>query len=654
MFKIVLFFFGFSLFITNAQNFNTTLISNYNPHPQAGYSNLWGYTDSQGREYALLGTTTGTSIISLVNPANPVEVAFIPAPNSIWRELKVYGHYAYVCTDVTGAGLQIIDLSQLPDTAVLAATQTTYFNNGHDLLIEDGWLYVVGSEGGGGLQIFDLTNPINPVRTAYFNGSGYIHDIYVWNDSVIAACGNSQNYQIIDVTNKFAPFKVSQSAVLPGIYAHSGWMTEDKRYFYGTEEFNRRDITVWDLQDRTSWDLVVPQFGLEENVIAHNLYIIGDYAHVSYYEAGYVAIDVRNPAFPVIAGRFDTYPDGNGPNFDGAWGVYPFFESGNIILSDMTYGLYVIRFNPPSGYANQAPRINHSTNQYLTTTGNVTLTANIIDDSNLSDIKMRYRTIINGTASDWSLLSPSGNTGNNYNFNVPGQQHLTKVEYYFFAQDDSSAFTTSPTGGTLSNPPATLHSYTVIIAGTPQLLTYIPVENEITIAKNGRVNFSASAQDTSQLPVTLSWRKNGAIVVANNTAYTYISSSLSQAPRTDTVTLVVSNGFNSVSKFWLIHVENVLTSVKDVEIVNDYKLFQNHPNPFNPSTKIIFSIPEASEVTLTVYNMQGEKVEILENGFLQPGLHSYNFEAQNLVSGVYFYEIRTPFYKEMQKMILLK
>ena len=324
---------------------NVQFLANLNPTPSAGYANIWGYVAPDGTEYALLGCGNGTSIISLANPSNPVQCAFIPAPNSTWRELKVWDHYAYVATDVTGNGLQIIDLSQLPTTATLVNTLNTYFNNCHDLLIDDGFCYTVGGDGSGGMRILDLSNPVIPVQTAYYTASGYIHDIYIWNDTVVASCGSSQEYHLINVSNKFNPQLISASQSLPGIYAHSGWMTEDKRYFFGTEEFNVRDMTVWDLQDRNSWDLIVSSWGLNNNSIIHNLYILGNYAHISYYTSGYVVLDITDPTNPQIAGQYDTYPQNNSGNYDGAWGVYPFLPSGNTIVSDMSTGLYVLHFD---------------------------------------------------------------------------------------------------------------------------------------------------------------------------------------------------------------------------------------------------------------------------------------------------------------------
>jgi len=239
---------------------NIEFISNLDDHHSAGYNDIWGYVDPSGNEYALLCINNGTSIISLADPANPFEIVFIPGTNTIWRDIKVHDQYAYVVSDGTSDGLQIIDLSQLPNTATLVNQLNTWFNKAHNIFIDNGYAYVIGTEGGGGMHILDLINPTNPTRTVYYltPETGYIHDVYVWNDTVVACAEDT--YDLIDVSDKFNPQLISQSAAIPGIYAHSGWMTEDKRYFYATEEFNVVDITVWDLQDRTSWDLVVPSW----------------------------------------------------------------------------------------------------------------------------------------------------------------------------------------------------------------------------------------------------------------------------------------------------------------------------------------------------------------------------------------------------------
>jgi hypothetical protein len=115
-------------------------------------------------------------------------------------------------------------------------------------------------------------------------------------------------------------------------------MTEDKRYFFGTEEFNEVDITVWDLQDRSTWGLAVASWETASNATVHNLFIKGTRAHISYYSDGYVVLDISDPENPVLIGQYDT---------SSMWGCYPYLPSGITLCSDIDDGLYVFQFNDP-------------------------------------------------------------------------------------------------------------------------------------------------------------------------------------------------------------------------------------------------------------------------------------------------------------------
>jgi len=339
---------------------NVDLLGSLNPYPNLDYSDIWGYAAGE-KEYALMGVTGGTSITDVTDPATPVEVDFVPgplAPPYEWRDIKTYMHYAYIVTEGTGAGsgMQIVDLSYLPDSVSLINTYDNTFSSAHNIYIADGFAYVVGTSLGG-MHILDLGLPINPIETAYYAASGYIHDVYVWNDTAYASSNNT--YDMIDVTNKNNPQLISSSSNIPGTYAHSGWLTEDKRYFIACEEFNVRDILVFDLVDRSTWDLVVSEWQSSSNSPVHNIFVLGDYAHISYYEDGYVVLDISNPLDPQFAGQYDTHPGGSFGIYTGAWGVYPYLPSGNIIISDMVTGLYVVDFDPPLTSAeNQSEQIN--------------------------------------------------------------------------------------------------------------------------------------------------------------------------------------------------------------------------------------------------------------------------------------------------------
>lgn len=86
----------------------------------------------------------------------------------------------------------------------------------------------------------------------------------------------------------------------------------------------------------------------------------------------------------------------------------------------------------------------------------------------------------------------------------------------------------------------------------------------------------------------------------------------------------------------------------------DYYLDQNYPNPFNPSTQINYGLKESGFVTLKVYNILGNEVKTLVNGFRSAGNHTVNFDASDLSSGVYFYRLTTDNFTQIQKMILEK
>ena len=92
----------------------------------------------------------------------------------------------------------------------------------------------------------------------------------------------------------------------------------------------------------------------------------------------------------------------------------------------------------------------------------------------------------------------------------------------------------------------------------------------------------------------------------------------------------------------------------DLNSPQQFQLSQNYPNPFNPTTTIKFSIPQSGNVKLTVYNLLGEEVAELIKGFWESGVHTVNFNASSLNSGVYIYELSTERFIQSRKMTLIK
>jgi Secretion system C-terminal sorting domain len=98
-------------------------------------------------------------------------------------------------------------------------------------------------------------------------------------------------------------------------------------------------------------------------------------------------------------------------------------------------------------------------------------------------------------------------------------------------------------------------------------------------------------------------------------------------------------------------------SVEETEldgIPASFELAQNYPNPFNPSTKIRYSLTNASNVKLTVFNVLGQEVALLVDGLRQAGTYEVNFEATNLPAGIYLYTLKTGSFEVTKKMALIK
>jgi len=101
---------------------------------------------------------------------------------------------------------------------------------------------------------------------------------------------------------------------------------------------------------------------------------------------------------------------------------------------------------------------------------------------------------------------------------------------------------------------------------------------------------------------------------------------------------------------------NVTVSIKNnnITLPSDFELYQNYPNPFNPSTTISFSLKKSSFVKLKVFDITGKEIKVLINERKQAGSYEMTFDATNLPSGVYFYQIEVDDFNEVKKMVLLK
>lgn len=319
-----------------------------------GLSDIWGYTDATGIEYALVcvkgtfGQTGGLSVVSLEDPENPEEVYYKAGSKSTWRDVKEYNGFAYVVLDVESSdeGLLIVDLNSLPDETGI--TDTTWHAPGwekaHNVFIdENGVMYIGGAneQGSGGVIMYDITNdPKNPEYLGEYQAA-YVHDVMARGDTMYTGNVYAGTFSVVDVSDKENPVYLG-GAETPDSFCHNVWVSDDGDYVYTTDEVGDAYIAgfdISDLDDVEETDRI--QYDPGSNTIVHNTFFINNYLVTSYYKAGVTIHDVTDPWNMIQVGHYDTSPL-SGDGFNGAWGVYPYFESETIVVSDISEGLFVL------------------------------------------------------------------------------------------------------------------------------------------------------------------------------------------------------------------------------------------------------------------------------------------------------------------------
>jgi choice-of-anchor B domain-containing protein len=361
--KLKLLVFIIIVFFTDikAQNLNVTLRSHL-PYPGQTQGNICGYVDSTGKEYALVGASIGLSIVDISDPSTPVEVYHHIGPagtKSHWQEIKVRGKYAYVVTEA-GGGLQIFNLSSLPDTSGIVmhswkgdSVISGQLNSIHTLHIDNNFVYLYGSNlFNGGPVVADITDPWNPTYVGNYQNAEapYVHDGYVRNDTLYGCHIYKGFFSVVDFRDKSNPVTLAVQST-PSKFTHNTWLSTNSKVLFTTDEVNNSFLAAYDLSDlQNIQELDRIQSNPGSNSVVHNTHIIkvagNDYAVNSWYNDGFTIVDAGRPQNLVQVGNYDPYPTSGG-GYKGAWGVYPYFPSGTIVISsdNIDDGLFVFTPN---------------------------------------------------------------------------------------------------------------------------------------------------------------------------------------------------------------------------------------------------------------------------------------------------------------------
>ena len=359
-------------------------------------ADIWGFMDlNSNREYAIIGYTVGTAVYDVSDPENPREVGFIDGQTTTWRDIKIHQFWnaadgrwnalAYITADNASDGLFIIDLSELPHrvsrinyASDFGAAHNVYltgteFSTGLSLSGATPTLVLAGpNRSDGRFRAYDISNPASPTFVAApstpagqpGNDRLYMHDAASMtvtderkNSQCVNASGaahcdvlfdfNESTVDIWDVTLPSNPVRLSRTPYDNADYVHSGWWSEDKQYLFVQDETDERDrglrttLRVFSISDLTAPTLAGTWTG-PTTAIDHNGFVRGNRYYMSNYARGLTILDISNPASPATVGRFDTYPASDTVGFPGAWGTYPFLPSGNVMISDIDSGFYMV------------------------------------------------------------------------------------------------------------------------------------------------------------------------------------------------------------------------------------------------------------------------------------------------------------------------
>jgi choice-of-anchor B domain-containing protein len=346
----------------------------------------WGWTDPvTKREIALIGRSDGTSFVDVTDAANPRYLGDLPKtkgqPSAAWRDMKVYKDHVFIVADNSGEhGVQVFDLTRLRNvrTPQVFTPDLTYdrINSAHNIVsnVESGFMYVVGASGGGetcggGYHMIDVREPKKPKFAGCFGdprtgiaGTGYSHDAQCvmyrgpdpkYQGREICIGSNETMISIADLTDKKAPVAISRASYPNNAYAHQAWLTDDHRYLFLNDEGDESEgageagkgtrTLVWDLADLSD-PILVKEFVGNTRAIDHNLYVLGDRMYQANYSAGLRIIDIADPKNPKEVGFIDTTPGGNNnPAFIGVWSIYPYFDSGTIIVTSIGEGVFFVK-----------------------------------------------------------------------------------------------------------------------------------------------------------------------------------------------------------------------------------------------------------------------------------------------------------------------
>lgn len=364
--------------------------------PIAQGSSSWGWTSDDGREFVAIGQGEGTAFAEVSSEGKLIYLGRLPqySTTSRWREIRSYKNYMVIGSEASRHGVQIFDMTKLLDVnpanpVIFSNSEDIYHFNGlpqgstHNIVINEESQYAI-SVGAvprntgcrAGLIFIDLTDPANPTSPGCASGDGYVHDaqcvVYRGPDTKYVGTEicygyNEDTLTIYDVTDKTTTTIISRTTYEGASYTHQGWVLDPEwqQFLILDDEYDEVDqvgpaadgypVTyIWDISSLEN-PVQTGYFKGTVKSIDHNQYVHDGRAYQSNYGSGLRIVDLSSiPEDPTGAGVeelgfFDIYPEdddqagGGVTSFVGTWSLYPYFESGYVLVNTIERGAFIVK-----------------------------------------------------------------------------------------------------------------------------------------------------------------------------------------------------------------------------------------------------------------------------------------------------------------------
>jgi len=677
----IVFFFIFLLIFLIPNRISTQIINNVNLlsffdlsyrslEPWIG--DVWGYS-KDGKEYALVASTDGgVIIIDVSNPRNPIEASWIPLPegaNNLFHVRPSNRGYAYAV--MRPGPLQIIDIRD-PYNAREVSQYSINFSGCYGLFIyEDKDLLILydtdGSPPGVSLILLDISDPVNPVQLGTY--SSQYHHVLVRNDTLYGFLLNDK-VELVDISDPANPKQIKLWSTRDK-RTHSGWLNDSGTILTTDHEYIGGGVHFWDMTTLPNNPLLLSTYHTPTNnqgdVSVHHTRYYFNLVYMSYWQDGLRVVDVTDPSSPVEVGVYDVVdPNLKGNYFYGAWGIFPYLPSRNVLLSHSKYpaGLFVLDF------INDGPGLYHDEIDTVSITeGFAQATFKIVNGTNIlaENSHVYYRT---NTQPNWQRVSVKSTLIDTvFSFRLPINPYDTYIEYYIQVQDSNGRKTRAPGLAPFND------YYEVVIDKDKSLEVELVFFRTIVIGNAIRLEWrTASEIDNEGFIILRSENEQGKydliasyyqysslVGLGNSTVgktYSYIDKNVS-INKTYWYKLI-SVSYNGDTQIF----GPIAASLKNNgTLINEFILYPNYPNPFNSSTYINYGVPNLIDlgvvINLNIYDLSGREVKNLFEGIAEPGNHQLVWDGtdnlgREVASGIYLLRLETPMVIKVRKLILLR